>query len=67
MVVVSENMIVYKLNKTLVAEKIIESINKLIQDNTDDLENKLLIIDIKKIISDDASHIPKLEYKKEET
>jgi len=56
----------YKLDKSISAEKIIGEINKLIQINKENIQNKLLIIDIKTITTDDSSLIPKLEYQNHE-
>lgn len=60
-------MIAYKLDKSISAEKIIGEINKLIQINQENIQNKLLIIDIKTITNDDTSLIPKLTYQNHET
>ena len=59
-------MIAYKLDKSISAEKIIGEINKLIQINQENIQNKLLIIDIKTITNDDTSLIPKLTYQNHE-
>jgi len=59
-------MIVYKLDRSIAAEKIIADINKLIQENRENIQNKLLILEIRNITTEDTSHVLKLEYKKEE-
>jgi len=59
-------MIAYKLDRPISAEKIIGEINKLIKINQENIQNKLLIIDIKTITNDDTSLIPKLTYQNHE-
>lgn len=66
MVVVSENMIAYTLNKNINGEKLLNDINKLVnefQKNNIDNQIPILVIDIRTVTRDDNSLIPKLEYK----
>jgi hypothetical protein len=65
LVVVSENMIVYSLNKNISGDKILKDINSMIENfkKHNSATDILLVIDIKTISHDDNSLIPKLEYK----
>lgn len=63
--VVSQNMIAYKLNQNIEAQKLLQDIQKLIQQNIKDQnpENFLLVVRVQQINYNDDSSIPKLEYK----
>lgn len=66
MVVVSENMIAYTLDKNIPGDKLLNDINKLVTDfhkNNKDNTTPILVIDIRTVTKDDNSLIPKLEYK----
>lgn len=56
-------MLVYKLDKQIHSEKLINDINILLSKHQNNLENKLLYISIKTIINDNDSPIPKLDHK----
>jgi len=64
LLVVSENMKSYRLDKKIDGEKILQDIQDLVtkfaQTNTDKIP--ILYIDIRTITAEDTSLIPKLEY-----
>ena len=65
LLVVSENMKSYRLDKKIDGEKILQDIQNLVTKFTQTNTNKIpiLYIDIRTITSEDTTLIPKIEYK----
>jgi len=60
-------MLAYSLNKNLDGQKILQDMQNLISKyNTKD-NNFVLVIQVKEVVVDNNSFIPKIEYKPEET
>lgn len=56
-------MLVYKLDKEIPVEKLMNDINRLLSKEQDNIDNKLLCINIKHISHNSDSYIPKLDHK----
>jgi hypothetical protein len=60
-------MLAYSLNKNLDGQKILQDMQSLVSKyNTKD-NNFVLVIQVKEVVVDNNSFIPKIEYKPEET
>lgn len=67
MVIVSEIMLYFKLENIKSDQDLMKIINKIKQslDKIQDPTNKILVVKVQEVTSDDSTMIPKLEYKKE--
>lgn len=56
-------MIMYTLNKDINGQKLLEDIQKMVQNKLSQTSNTLvLVIDIKEVVQDSDAHIPKITY-----
>lgn len=56
-------MIAYSLRNQISGEKLLQEIDRMIHKHQGSKDSLLLCIDIRQIVSEDNSLIPKLEYK----
>lgn len=56
-------MIMYTLNKDINGQKLLEDIQKMVQNKLSQTSSQLvLVIDVKEVVQDSDVHIPKITY-----